>query len=441
MSTDRSYARGGIRPSGQTDGTAVYNKTQMRLYVLALVTVIAVVGGTMACDRVPLTAPTASTITVSVDQTTLPLNGQATVRAVVIESGGIPVHNGTEVTFATTLGNFNPPTAATVNGVATTTFLAGSISGTTKINAFSGGASTGSGNSSGGGVEVKIGAAAAGSLAVVATPSSVSQSGGTVTISALVLDASNNPLPGVSVLFTTTSGALSATTALSDANGVARTTLNTTTTATVKATASSTASGEVTVTVSAAPSITLTVPDTGNVGVPVVMTVTATAGTGNSSPRQIETLTIDYGDGSVETRTNVTGSVGLTHTYSSPRAYTVTATARDVAGNTAIASDVIVISPAPLPTISAFSANPNPVPASANGVTSITVTAAPSSASAPIQSVVVRKADGTVIYSGTQGGTFTYQFQPAGSGATPITATVTDINGNKATATTVVVVQ
>jgi len=78
-----------------------------------------------------------------VDQTTLPLNGQATVRAIVIESAGTPVHNGTQVTFATILGSFNPPTSDTVDGVATTTFFAGSISGSTKINAYSGGASTG----------------------------------------------------------------------------------------------------------------------------------------------------------------------------------------------------------------------------------------------------------------------------------------------------------
>src|SRR4051812_16778793 len=149
----------------------------MRLYALAVVTIVTVVVSEMACDRVPLTAPTASTINVTVDQNTIPLNGQATVRAVVIESGGTPVHNGTQVTFGTTLGSFNPPTANTVDGVALTTFMAGGISGTTKINAYSGGTSTGSGNSSSGGVEVKIGAAAAGSLAVVATPSSVSQSG------------------------------------------------------------------------------------------------------------------------------------------------------------------------------------------------------------------------------------------------------------------------
>src|SRR5215216_5409650 len=97
-----------------------------RLWLLAVFTCVIVV----ACDRVPLTAPTNSTISVTIDQGTLPLNGQAQVRAIVIESGGTPVHNGTEVSFSTTLGTFNPPSATTVNGVATSTFFAGGISGT-----------------------------------------------------------------------------------------------------------------------------------------------------------------------------------------------------------------------------------------------------------------------------------------------------------------------
>ena len=407
-----------------------------RLWLLAVFTCAIVV----ACDRVPLTAPTNSTISVTIDQSTLPLNGQAQVRAIVIESGGTPVHNGTEVSFSTMLGTFNPPSATTVNGVATSTFLAGGTSGTTRINAYSGGASTGSGNSSGGGVEVRIGAAAASSLAVVATPPSISQSGGTVTVSALVLDASNNPLPGVTVLFTSTAGALSSTTALSGPDGIARTTLNTTTTATVRAIASSSASGEVTVTVSAAPSITITAPDSGTVGVPVAISVAVTAGGtgGNTSPRQVESLTIDFGDGAIETRTNVTGTVGLTHTYNQARGYTITATARDVNGNTGISSKSIVINHAPLPTVG-VTASPNPVLTANQGQTTVTITASPSSANVPLRNVRATLADGTVLYNGTGPGSFAHKV-PAG-GSYTVFVTATDANGESATTSTVVVVQ
>src|SRR5687768_6727158 len=86
-----------------------------------------------ACERVALTAPTDSTITITSDQAVLPLNGTATIRAVVIESGGTPVHNGTMVTFTSTLGTVDPVEAKTVNGIATATFKAGGTSGTSTI--------------------------------------------------------------------------------------------------------------------------------------------------------------------------------------------------------------------------------------------------------------------------------------------------------------------
>lgn len=403
-----------------------------RLWAIAVLTCLVVV----ACERVPLTSPTGSTIAVSIDQTTLPLNGQATVRAVVTESSGTPVHNGTQVIFSSSLGRFNPQESTTQNGIAMSTFLAGAISGTTRINAYSGGASTSSGNSSGGGVEVRIGAAAAGSLAVVATPPNISQSGGTVTISALVLDASNNPLPGVSVLFTSTAGALSATTALSDSSGVARTTLTTSTTATVKATASSTAAGEVTVTASAAPSITITADATGTVGVPVAISVAVTAGGtgGNSTPRQVDSLTIDFGDGTTDARTNVTGTVGFTHTYRQARGYTITATAKDVTGNTGISSKGIVINRQQLPTVTLSA----PATTTTTTATAITFSAATTAPGAQIVSARVRLQDGTVIYSGTNANNFNYRF--GGAGTYTLTGEATDSNGNTATASTSTVV-
>src|SRR5687768_11971783 len=129
--------------------------TTFRLSFVAVMSVLAV----MACDSVPLTSPTGSTISLSIDRSILPLNGQATVRAVVTESSGTPVHNGTTVTFQPSIGRTDPVDAQTVNGIATVTYLAGAVSGTGFIHAFSGGARTGAGNTSSGGIEVKIGAA------------------------------------------------------------------------------------------------------------------------------------------------------------------------------------------------------------------------------------------------------------------------------------------
>jgi hypothetical protein len=413
--------------------------TTIRLSFVAVLSVVAV----MACDSMPLTAPTDSTIILSIDRNVLPINGQATLRAVVTESGGTPVHNGTMVTFQPGIGSTSPTEAATVNGVATATFLAGERSGQGFIHAFSGSARTGSGgnSSSGNPVEVFIGTAAAGSLSVSASPSSVSQSGGTVTVSALVLDSSNNPLPGVSVLFGTSAGTLSATTGLSDSNGIARTQLTTTQTATVTAVAGA-AKGEARVEVSAAPSVSVSAPESGTAGVPVPITVTFSGGaSSNSSARQIATLTVEFGDGTAETRSNVTGTVGMTHTYQQAGGYTITARAVDVAGNTGTGSDAITISHAPQPTITTFSANPNPIPPGDKGRTNMSVTAAPGSTGVPIRSIVVRKADGAVISPvGFTGGTFSAQLEAA-YGAQTITATVTDANGQTGTSTMVVVSQ
>ena len=389
-----------------------------RLYAIAIVTVLVVV----ACDSVPLTSPTGSTISISIDKNVLPLNGQATVRAVVMEVSGTPVHNGTMVTFTHTIGSVNPPEAPTVNGIATSTFLAGTSSGTGIIHAFSGPARTGSGNSSSGGVEVKIGAAAAGSMAVSAVPNSVSQSGGTVTVSALVLDSANNPLPGVSVLFTTSNGTLSSTTALSDSNGIARTTLTTTQTATVTAIAGA-AKGDTTVTVSAAPAITITAPDTGSVGVPVAMTVAVTGGA-NSSPRQVQSLTLDFGDGTSETRTNVTGSVAFTHTYNQARGYTITATAVDVSGNTGIASDAIVINRA-IPSVTLTPSDSTP---QVNQSIGFTIAATPGTGGPPIESLVAF-INGERVFSGSgSNGAFLHTFTTTGTYLVEVQAT--DAAGN-----------
>lgn len=410
-----------------------------RLWFLAVLTCVVVV----ACERVPLTSPTGSTISLTIDQSTLPLNSQATVRAVVIESGGTPVHNGTQVNFTSSLGTFLPPAAETINGIATTTFLSGSTSGTTRINAFSGGASTGSGNSSGNGVEVKIGAAAAGSLTVTATPPAVSQSGGTVTISASVFDANGNPLPGINVNFTSTNGVLSATSAVTDSSGIARTQLATTSTATVTATAGS-ASRDVTVTASTAPAITIGAftPATPSAGQPVSFDVTVTSGgAGNNTPRQVQTLDVNFGDGTRETRTNITGSAGFSHTYQNPGGYTITATATDVGNNTGVASKSLVVGFAAQPTAS-ISSNKNPVSMTADsGVVILTVSATAASGNAPIRDVRVTAQDGSVIYQNSGPVTsaqIPYKFGSIGTYTFRVTAT--DANSQSATASTVVFV-
>ncbi len=72
-----------------------------------------------ACDKVPLTAPTESTISLFATASSISATGSTDIVATVIESAGTPVQNGTVVTFTTTLGRIEPLDARTQNGKVT----------------------------------------------------------------------------------------------------------------------------------------------------------------------------------------------------------------------------------------------------------------------------------------------------------------------------------
>src|SRR5689334_4441935 len=93
----------------------------------------------VACEKVPLTSPTGSTITLTVDKTSVPIGGTATLTAVVTEASGTAPQNGTMVTFNGAFGTITPQEAPTVGGIARATFT-GTASGTSKVGAFSGAA-------------------------------------------------------------------------------------------------------------------------------------------------------------------------------------------------------------------------------------------------------------------------------------------------------------
>lgn len=113
-------------------------KATVRLQLILLGAVIVT-----ACDSSPLVAPVGSTISIFSTTTTLTPGGTAEISAIVIEEAGTPVHDGTVVRFSATLGTVNPVEAETHDGVAVTTFTAGSQTGTAQIAATSGGALTG----------------------------------------------------------------------------------------------------------------------------------------------------------------------------------------------------------------------------------------------------------------------------------------------------------
>jgi PKD repeat protein len=315
---------------------------------LALPAVLIATAFVSSCDKVPLLAPTESTITITVSTTTVPVNGTATLLASVTEAAGTPVHNGTQVTFTSSFGTVDPAEARTDGGVATARFLAGTLSGTATIGAFSGAARAET-------VEIRVGGAAAAAVVVRADPQAISAAGGTSEIVATVLDDSGNPLAGVPVTFTTTAGQLNPGQSTTGANGEARSTLTAPRTATVTARAGAqTATVEV---LASSPAVTIAVPTTGiEAGIAATFTITPVTG-GNG----IRDVSLDWGDGTTPTRLGaIAGATTAVHTYARAGVYTITATVTDTQGIVGTSSNVVnVIAQSSIPVT--LSATPNPV--------------------------------------------------------------------------------
>ena len=277
----------------------------------------------VACDKMPLAAPSASTVSVTSAAMVLPTGGSTEISAFVAESSGTPVQNGTTVRFSTNLGSVNPIDAQTRNGIATTVFHAGDTSGVAEVRATSGSAggstSTGTGTTttSSNMVQISVGAAAVDSVTLRANPSFVQSRGGTVELVAAVLGVNGRAISGVPVTFTTTEGTLGATRVISDEAGEARTTLNTERTATVTASAGTKTSPQVTVTRRDPPPVpTVTLAATAGaatVGIGQLWTFTATvAGTdANTLPQRFRW---NFGDDTEA----VTNGNTTSHVYTQP---------------------------------------------------------------------------------------------------------------------------
>lgn len=315
----------------RTGWTAVWNHRSTATAVLVALLIGA------GCDKVPLTAPSNSTITMSAPTRILPTGGSTQITAFVSEAGGTPVQNGTTVHFTTTLGRVEPVDAQTRNGYAEVTFFAGDTSGVAEVRASSGGA--GAGTSTGGGtgtgtppattatstnvVQITVGGAAAAAVSVSASPTTVPVSGGTTTVIASVLDTAGNRLRNVPISFSTDAGSLSATSALTDDNGEARVQLTTSRQSVVTARVGE-RTATVTVTVAGVSTVSLTVDPTSPVaGQPATLTITPNVAANNPPPR----VSVDWGDGTREDLGIVPAARGVTHTYTTPGFHSITVTA------------------------------------------------------------------------------------------------------------------
>ncbi len=406
----------------------------------------------VACEKVPLLAPSGSSIVLTAPTNAMSASGSTTIVAQVLEASGTPPHSGTQVTFTTTLGQVEPSEAATdANGRVTVTFAPRGASGTAVITAGSGGATTGST----GALRIAVGSAAVGRVIVVASPNPVLASGGAATITANVVDLNGNALPAVPVSFSASAGSLAAALVNTDASGAASTTLSTTTQSTVTATVgvsssssggtnpgtgtgtstgtgstSTQVSGTVTVNVAVAPGVLITTPTTPpNKGLPASYTFVVTAAAANGSA--VRGVSVDWGDGTKEELGSFTGSQSQTHVYSRDGSFQISATVTDIAGNANTTRTTVTVIPVPRPTVT-VTATPQTVVV--NGTVTFNIQVLPPTGIG-VQRTSISYGDGvTEDLGGATSVTRTHRYTTSGQKA--VTVTVLDTAGQTTEGTT-----
>jgi hypothetical protein len=373
----------------------------------------------ISCQSLPLLAPSGSTLTLIPAANELAVNGTISLIATVIEgaastgtttttapSVGQPVHDGTQVTFTTTLGTIQPANATTKNGQVTVQLVGDGRSGVAKVTAYSGAASSST--------TINVGAAAAARLVVTATPQSLPATGGTSAIVASVQDASGLGLAGVSVAFSTTAGTLASASVLTDATGTATTSLSTALAATVTATAAGTTgsgttttsglSQTVAITVNPRTTVTVTGPSGAlTVSAPATLTIALSATSTTGSP-VVTAMHIDYGDGFGASLTP--GTTSAVHFYSNEGVFTVTVTVTDSTGAQSSGSAALAVG--------ALSASATTVPSPITHGTSATFVVTPSNTAAFIDHYEWNFGDGSAVQS-TSSGTNSHVYATAGS--------------------------
>jgi PKD domain/Bacterial Ig-like domain (group 1) len=412
----------------------MFTRITFSLGVLAMLVAI-------SCDRVPLLAPTNSSVTVNAGSRVVEVGGSTSVTAMVIESSGTPVQNGTTVRFTTTLGRLEPVEAQTRNGVATTTFFAGNDSGVAEVRATSGGAggsttttpstpdngtttptTTATSNNV---VLISVGSAAVDTVTVRANPASVSTSAGaTVNVIATVVGTAGRLLPNIPVSFSATRGTLSATTANTDAQGEARVTL-TTNGDTEITVAAGTKTATATITGVPGPAVSLTCAVGGasncanaSIGQAVVFTAQRESGSGT-----LASAVLDFGDNSSVNLGTLSGSATVPHTYTQPGTYTARLTGTNASGESSTSVQVVMVTAVTATVSASITTAPRTVTATATVSGTVTLYVWNWGDGTGNTTTTTPSATHTYTAAGTNGITMTATLQ--GGGTTTATTTIT----------------
>ncbi|HEY7445663.1 MAG TPA: PKD domain-containing protein [Vicinamibacterales bacterium] len=366
-----------------------------------------------ACDSLPLLAPTGSTVTVTSSHIVLGVNETAELTATIIENGGTPVHNGTLVVFTTTLGQLDLTEARTNNGRANVRLSANGSSGVARITASSGGARSEA-------LEITIGAAAADTVSLAASPGTIPALGGSVVLTATVRGTGGQGLAGIPVTFSATTGSLNPQTAITDSLGEARSTLTASQESRVTARAGTKVSSELVVAVRPATGLTVTPPATAPLAGAVTTISVAPIGT-NAVVRNV---VVDFGDGSSTPLGTITAATSVPHIYQSSGTYTVRANGIDSNGEAVSGStSVIVLPSAPVNVNLTATAGNSTGPFTVGQ--QVTFTAVVTPTTTQVERYVWNFGDGTPVIS-TSGNVTTHGFAAAGTYPATVTVTTTD---------------
>jgi Invasin, domain 3 len=186
----------------------------------AMVTAATGGGDTSAQTQVQIgeTDDTRPTLSVNANPNDIPVGGTSTITVIARNADGSSVPAGLEVILTSTLGTINPARPTTrSDGTATATLRAGTVAGTATVTAIVGSSQPQT-------TTITIRDAAT-DISVTASPGVVSPQGGTITLSALVVNGQGLGLAGAPVTFEAEVGELSATLVSTGSNGLATATL------------------------------------------------------------------------------------------------------------------------------------------------------------------------------------------------------------------------
>lgn len=184
----------------------------------SLAAVLLVLG--LACDSASPVAPSGTLLSISASPNEIGTSGTSSIRVTALRSNGTPVNPGTIIRLDTTLGTITEQVETDDQGVARAELTGDGRIGTATVTARSGSAETAT-------VDVMIGKVAT-NVSLQASPSQVDESGGNISLLAVIRDDEGEPLSGATVNFQTEVGTLGSGGSIirSDSNGEARDTLS-----------------------------------------------------------------------------------------------------------------------------------------------------------------------------------------------------------------------